>query len=55
MPQQHTTEPLDEHLVSFLMSHGYSRPRAQQDVARDPEGVKKLKRELEEKNRPQED
>ena len=55
MPQQHTTEPLDEHLVSFLISQGHSRPRAQQDVARDPEGVKQLKRDYDEANKPQED
>ena len=55
VPQQHTTEPLDEHLVGFLISHGYSRARAQQDVARDPEAVKALKRKLDEENRPQED
>ena len=55
VPQQHTTEPLDEHLVSFLISQGHSRPRAQQDVARDPEGVKQLKRDYDEANKPQED
>ena len=55
VPQQFTSEPLDEHLVSFLISQGYSRPRAQQDVARDPEGVKQLKRDYDEANKPQED
>ena len=55
VPQQFTSEPLDEHLVSFLISQGYSRPRAQQDVAKDPEGVKQLKRDYDEANKPQED
>lgn len=51
----HTTQPLDEHLVSFLMSQGHSRPRAEQDVARDPDAVKALKKKLEQENAPQED
>jgi hypothetical protein len=51
----HTTEPLDEHLVGFLISQGHSRYRAQQDVARDPEAVKKLKKQIEEEQKPQED
>jgi hypothetical protein len=50
-----TTIPIDEHLVSFLMSHGYSRPRAEQMVSVDPDAVKKMIREQNEQLKPAED
>lgn len=51
MPQQ-PKDPPDETLISFLMSQGYSRARAEQEVNHDAASVKQKKKQAEEEQKP---
>lgn len=42
----------DETLVSFLMSQGMTRARAEQEALHDPAGVKAKKKQAEEEAKP---